>query len=126
MSANERQVGGLHYRSTLQHWDLVEEHGLGYLEGCASKYVTRWRRKGGLQDLEKADHYVEKLIELARAGRGPRGSVPEDVLATFVSANELSQTEALVVGHLANWTTVDHLLLARIGIKDLMAEAGEG
>ena len=67
MSANERQVGGDHYRSRYQHWDFVEEGGLGYLEGCATKYVSRWRQKNGVQDLEKAEHYVQKLVELCRA-----------------------------------------------------------
>ena len=58
------ELGGDHYRSEFQHWDLIEQNGIGYLEGCASKYVTRWRKKNGVQDLEKALHYVEKLQEL--------------------------------------------------------------
>ena len=33
-------------------------------EGCAIKYLSRWREKGGLQDLKKARHYLDKLIEM--------------------------------------------------------------
>lgn len=63
-SANERQVGGLHYSKwTYQHWDFVVDTGLHYLVGCASKYVTRWRDKGGLQDLDKCLHYLQKATE---------------------------------------------------------------
>ena len=39
-------------------------NGLGYLEGNIIKYTTRWRRKGGIQDLEKVIHYAQKLIEV--------------------------------------------------------------
>lgn len=46
-------------------WDFVRAHDLGFLEGNVVKYVTRWRRKGGLQDLKKAQEYLTKLIETA-------------------------------------------------------------
>ena len=42
--------------------------GLGYLEGTAVKYVSRWRAKGGIQDLEKAVHAIQYLIELEKGG----------------------------------------------------------
>jgi len=64
MKANDTQVGGLHYRTGYQHWDFVIEHLENrYLEGQITKYVTRWRRKNGLQDLMKASHFLVKLIE---------------------------------------------------------------
>ena len=63
-SVNDIQVGGLHYKSEYQHWDLVINHGLHYLIGCASKYVTRRKdpKKRG-EDLNKAVHYIEKAEE---------------------------------------------------------------
>lgn len=65
--ANARQVGGTHYQAAeIQPWDFIIANGLGYLEGCIVKYVTRWQRKDGIQDLAKAQHYLEKLIEVAR------------------------------------------------------------
>lgn len=65
MSANETQVAGRHYKDkAIQPWDYIARNGIGYLEGCAIKYLTRWRDKGGVQDLLKARHYIDKLIEL--------------------------------------------------------------
>lgn len=63
MTANERQVGGEHYREPIQHWDLVLANKIPYMEAQIIKYVMRWQRKNGLQDLEKARHFLEKLIE---------------------------------------------------------------
>jgi hypothetical protein len=65
-SANERQVGGQHYQvSGEQHWDRQWKlHGRGYFVGCITKYVERYHLKNGVQDLEKARHFLDKLIEL--------------------------------------------------------------
>lgn len=64
MSANEKQVGGDHYRDqAIQPWDYIARNRLGYFEGNIVKYVSRWKQKGGIQDLQKARHYLDKLIE---------------------------------------------------------------
>lgn len=68
-TANDRQVGGSHYAGSYQHWDFVADMGLDYWQACASKYVTRWRKKNGLEDLAKAPHYMEKRAELMKAER---------------------------------------------------------
>ena len=68
-TANERQVGGNHYGKPIQHWDYVVAQGLGYFEGQVTKYVSRWRDKNGLEDLKKARHFLDKLIEEVEAGR---------------------------------------------------------
>lgn len=60
--ANAKQVGGKHYQSEYQHWDLVLDYGLHYLESCATKYVTRRKGSRG-EDIGKAIHYLEKLVE---------------------------------------------------------------
>ncbi len=66
------QVGGDHYRNkTIQPWDAMEawmtpEAFAGFLQGNAIKYLARWRDKGGLEDLEKAQHYLGKLVEVIR------------------------------------------------------------
>ena len=63
---NSRQVGGDHYKGkTVQPWDFIAANGLGFFEGNVVKYVTRWKDKGGVQDLHKARHYLDKLIEVA-------------------------------------------------------------
>jgi hypothetical protein len=70
--ADQRQVGGDHYRKDggEQHWTRQWRlHGRGYFVGCITKYVERYPEKNGIQDLEKAKHFLEKLIELERAAR---------------------------------------------------------
>lgn len=64
MEANEYQIGGDHYRSEYQHWDFVYDADLNYLLACATKYISRWRKKNGLEDLRKALHYITKAEEL--------------------------------------------------------------
>lgn len=60
-----RQVGGDHYELTaIQPWDYIAANGLGFFEGNVVKYVSRWKDKDGLQDLQKARHYLDKLIAL--------------------------------------------------------------
>ena len=59
------QVGGGHYKSlVIQPVEYIHKNGIGYFEGNVIKYVTRWRDKGGIADLEKAKHYIDLLIEL--------------------------------------------------------------
>lgn len=63
--ANNNQVGGTHYTGkAIQPWDYIISNELGYLEGNVIKYVSRWREKGGIEDLRKARHYLDKLIEV--------------------------------------------------------------
>jgi hypothetical protein len=63
--ANSKQIAGSHYSDkNIQPWDFIHANNLGYFEGNCVKYVSRWRDKGGIEDLKKAIHYLEKLIEL--------------------------------------------------------------
>lgn len=65
MSALEIQVGGDHYKSkAIQPVEYIHANGLGFCEGNVIKYVTRWKDKNGLKDLEKARHYLDILIQL--------------------------------------------------------------
>lgn len=74
MSANKKQAGGSHYMNKpIQPWDYIEANGIPFLEGCAIKYLTRWRDKGGVLDLKKAIHFIEKRIELEEAKGVKRG-----------------------------------------------------
>lgn len=63
-----KQVGGQHYKDkAIQPVQYIHANKIGYFEGNVIKYVTRWRDKNGLADLEKAKHYIELLIELEKA-----------------------------------------------------------
>lgn len=49
-------------------FDIIDAYGLDFFEGNALKYLLRWRKKNGVDDLRKAIHYIEESI--ARAERG--------------------------------------------------------
>jgi|TARA_R110000823_G_C15712087_1_gene477671 hypothetical protein len=59
-------TGARHYRvgGGTQPWDFIAEQGLDFFEGNIIKYVVRWKRKNGVDDLRKARHYLDKLIEM--------------------------------------------------------------
>jgi hypothetical protein len=116
MSANDNQVGGNHYSEhgtkELQHWDVVRLFHLGYFEGNITKYVFRWRCKGGVQDLRKARHYLDKLIEIEEQKEDHHGaeesvaSVPSPTprRAVFAKAETLQE-------YVAQSSTPDESLL---------------
>ena len=63
--ALREQVGGDHYsKLAIQPVEYINKNNLTYLQGNVIKYITRYKDKNGLQDLQKAKHYVEMLIEL--------------------------------------------------------------
>jgi len=65
VAASDIQIGGKHYKQFKHEtWDVIDDWGLGYFDGNAVKYLSRWRHKGGIDDLRKARHYIDKLIEL--------------------------------------------------------------
>jgi hypothetical protein len=69
-SPSSYQIGGDHYASkSVQPWEAMEswmskEAFAGYLYGNCIKYLARYKDKNGLQDLQKCQHYLSKLIEL--------------------------------------------------------------
>ena len=71
-SANNRQVGGDHYKKMkIQPWDLFGsifnlDEQIGFYLGNVYKYLMRYDSKNGIEDLMKAKHYLEKLIEVKR------------------------------------------------------------
>ena len=52
-------------------WDVWSEYGMNAFEGAVLKYLLRWRDKGGVEDLKKARHTLDKLIELEEAKGDP-------------------------------------------------------
>ena len=88
MTANSKQEGGTHYKKygDLQPWDVVLAWNLGYLEGTALKYIARWKDKNGVQDIKKAIHFLEKLIEVEAAKGEPHLDLT-DVTKKWVQNN---------------------------------------
>jgi hypothetical protein len=64
-SALGKQEGGSHYKGlVIQPVEYIYRNGLGYLEGNVVKYVIRHASKNGAEDLRKARHYIDLLLEL--------------------------------------------------------------
>ena len=64
MNAYRRQVGGNHYlKYKIQPSKFVTENKLLYPEGAVIKYIVRHQDKGGKEDLEKAKHHIDMIIE---------------------------------------------------------------
>ena len=64
MSSLDIQVGGSHYKDMpIQPIEYIMKNNIGFMEGNAIKYISRWRSKGGVEDLKKARHYLDMLIE---------------------------------------------------------------
>ena len=61
-------VGGTHYKTAIQPVEYIHANDIGFCEGNVIKYVSRWKKKNGLNDLEKAKHYLELLIQLETEG----------------------------------------------------------
>ena len=68
VKAVDKQVGGNHYKKfVIQPAEFCYKNNIPYLESTAIKYLCRWRDKGGLQDLDKAIHFIELLKEFNSA-----------------------------------------------------------
>jgi len=64
------QIGGSHYvKMRIQPAEYIIKNGIGFCEGNVIKYVSRWRDKGGVEDLRKARHYIDMLIDHELSGQ---------------------------------------------------------
>lgn len=66
--ALKKQVGGSHYKGlAIQPVEYCQRNNLGFCESSVVKYVTRWQSKAGVEDLKKARHFIDLLIEMTEA-----------------------------------------------------------
>ena len=90
MSASDTQVGGNHYKDmgdyqpwdVLKHWLTPEEYR-GYQKGVAIAYLARERSKGGAQDIAKAAHHLQKLVEVMAEQEADATKVAADPLPSL-------------------------------------------
>lgn len=108
--ANNKQIDGTHYQNDqgIQHWDYAAHHNMGYLEGCATKYICRIYLKGQpLEDLEKSIHYVEKMIDQESKSRCDRVNIEE--LGALKKGYNLNMRQIWCIYYLTKWDDVDTL-----------------
>lgn len=126
MDVNEIQIGGGHYRGDYQHWDWVEDTGMGYLEGVGSKYICRWKSKNGIEDLRKSVHYVDKLLDLCifknRRNRAKVLSTGESaqLLRQLESTYKLNSIEFDICKIFMSWEHEDDLIDCKLLINKLI------
>lgn len=124
MNPNETQVGGSHYKAGLQHWDYaIRRLGNRYLEGNITKYVVRYKKKHGSQDLKKAIHYLEKLInEFENMRVTPLFDVVRErfPVVQFYDDNDLDERQRNVLHLLGNWSSASELGMARQSLTQML------
>lgn len=65
VKATCKQIGGNHYKEMpIQPIEFIHKNNLSFIQGNVVKYICRYKDKNGVQDLEKAKHYIELLIEM--------------------------------------------------------------
>lgn len=70
-----KQVGGEHYKNfAIQPVEFIHKNNLGFIVGNIIKYICRYKDKNGIEDLKKAKHYIDILIELESASIDTRES----------------------------------------------------
>jgi len=68
MKSFKKQVGGSHYKNyKIQPIEFIIKNNIGFVEGNIIKYILRFKEKGGVQDLNKAKHYIELLIDTTKS-----------------------------------------------------------
>jgi hypothetical protein len=113
------QVGGKHYQAEIQHWDVIEAHDVDYLLATATKYLTRWRKKGAPEvDLGKAGSYIEKAIK-CRPGQGARRLVGVAQLEALYVANGIHWMDAEIITMLLASGSHDDLVTALARVREM-------
>lgn len=110
-SINDIQIGGNHYdKSGEQHWDRAWRLGWDFYQYQITKYVERWKKKNGIEDLKKAQHFLNKYIEVVereeaslkefKDGQERRAMKATDqvVLSTITSADQRAREQENLAG----------------------------
>jgi len=103
----DKQIGGEHYQKfKIQPSKFVIENELLYPEGCAIKYIIRHRMKGKRQDLEKAIHFIEMIIERDYGDEAHKSQVFESKLKPE-SSGKNPQAVTSGISQKNSWGIVD-------------------
>lgn len=119
MSALEKQVGGKHYESEYQPIQFMADFQLNYIQGNVLKYVTRYKKKNGREDLEKAIHYCE----LGKLFKFPKTSIwdgdKDGKVNRYILVNGMSKP----IGMYFIWQLcMNHLDVCKKQIQELIEE----
>ncbi len=130
-----QQVGGTHYISDYGHWHWMAEMqiiaGVGYFEGNATKYVVRWQKKNGKNDLAKALSYVAMLEKefLDKGLKRLKKVTPKtekeimELTTKMASSNNLRSGEMVICLELMLWKTQADIVAVMDKIRELISDA---
>ena len=119
MSALDKQEGGQHYKLPIQPIEYIVKNGIKYREANVIKYVTRHANKNGAEDIKKAIHYLEMILEdyaqdtpkaVADSPTTPWGEWVEwsggkcPVVKVFAGKIQAVRRDGLLVGYVNNWS----------------------
>lgn len=95
------QVGGNHYKGLrMQPAELIATLGLDFFSGNILKYISRYKNKGGLEDLRKAEHYVMLKMDLLPNEKNVRGDTLYEglaILGKYCVVNKLSEKVYIIL-----------------------------
>lgn len=118
----DRQVGGAHYKMGMQPIEFGMMNAWDFAACSVLKYVSRYRRKNGVEDLRKARHFVELRAELKHYWFEPKQRTP---MSRYILLNKIEGLDAAVLVALESWvlapapTDLPNMLLA---IDELIAD----
>lgn len=98
-SALDEQVGGDHYKKLgIQPVELIRDINANFFQGNVIKYVTRYKDKNGIKDLEKAKHYLELIEELHPNNNSSKiTSYGIDKVNDYIYANKIDTDAAKII-----------------------------
>ncbi len=103
MTANDIQHGGDHYEGQeFQHWDLAWKYHYNQFEYCATKYVERCWKKNGIEDLKKAQHHLQKYVEVYQYGKDYTERLPKE-MELYCSTRDMSTEQLKIMRAIHCW-----------------------
>lgn len=121
MGANDTQVGGDHYKKGgEEHWDRAYRLQYDCFQYIITKWIERWREKGGIQDLEKARHAIDKYIEVAKAHEARLQGVKAGGKVKCPKCGELYDPRFFAISRLDNETAI----CSACGTAEALADSG--
>lgn len=98
-SALDEQVGGDHYKKLgIQPIELIRDINANFFQGNVIKYITRYKDKNSIKDLEKAKHYLELIEELHPANNNKKiASYEIDRVNEYIVANKIDTDAAKII-----------------------------
>lgn len=129
MKADNKQVAGSHYKTAkengVQHWTYCGVVNVPYYESASTKYLTRWYKKNGLEDLKKSLHYMEKRVEMFRNHQGivKAANRNQGLFNRYIEDNQIPHHEREIIDLIMHWKSIEQLEDILVRLQDLVDEA---